>query len=55
MLSTCPPNYPPLLQRLLLASLNGLAGLLLLQEMPAEAVKAYREALATSACCVSCL
>lgn len=39
------------LQRLLLASLNGLAGLLLLQGLPAEAVKAYREALAVSECC----
>lgn len=36
------------LQRLLLASLNGLAGLLLLQELPADAVRTYREALATS-------
>ena len=39
---------PPCLQRLLLASLNGLAGLLLLQGLPAEAVRAYREALALS-------
>ncbi|KAL4857890.1 E3 ubiquitin-protein ligase [Chlorella vulgaris] len=34
-------------QRLLLASLNGLAGLLALQELPADAVRLYREALAT--------
>lgn len=36
------------LQRLLLSSLNGLAGLLLLQGLPAEAVQVYREALAIS-------
>lgn len=38
------------LQRLLLASLNGLAGLLALQELPADAVRLYREALATGEC-----
>jgi E3 ubiquitin-protein ligase SHPRH len=32
-------------QRVLLAALNGLAGLLLLQGLPAEAARAYREAL----------
>ena len=42
---------PHALQRVLLASLNGLAGLLLLQGLPAEAVKAYREALALSEWC----
>ena len=48
-----PPQSPPRtasLQRLLLASLNGLAGLLLLQGLLADAVRAYREALATSEC-----
>ena len=34
-------------QRLLLAALNGLAGLLLLQNRQPEAAAAYREALAT--------
>jgi len=38
------------MQRLLLASLNGLAGLLLLQQLPLDAVRTYREALATSEC-----
>ena len=46
--SALPCPALPCLQRLLLASLNGLAGLLILQGLPAEAVRAYREALATS-------
>lgn len=37
-------------QRVLLASLNGLAGLLLLQGHIAEAVRAYREAIKTGKC-----
>lgn len=47
-----PVPPPPAPQRLLLASLNGLAGLLLLQGLPTDAVKAYREALAIGELCL---